>query len=96
MSAENKVIPAQQPTDPVALERWRAEVLKPQQLALEWQVSPDLLQRLRSTGDGPPFFKIGSRVCYQRGQATDWLNAQKFNSTAAYHQVEASKGQGTP
>lgn len=96
MSNENTPVPVK-PVDPIALERWRAEVLKPKQLAAEWQVSVDLLQRMRTTGDTPPFFKIGARVFYQRGTAYDWLEQQKFNSTAAYREVEAAKAQaGSP
>lgn len=87
------------PRDPVALERWRQQLLRTKQLAEEWQVSEDFLQRLRTAGGGPPFRKIGRTVAYMRGDAYDWLETQKFQSTASYREFQeankaAASGEG--
>ncbi len=38
--------------------------------------------KLRVSGDGPPYYKIGSRVFYRWGDILDWLEAQKRTSTS--------------
>lgn len=56
--------------------------------AADWmRLSPSYLNKMRVTGDGPPFFKPGRRVLYRRGDLDRWLDARRFNSTS---QAEAA------
>lgn len=82
----------QPPMDPLVHAQWRLEVLTPAQVAAEWGMSEDWLQRMRTSGDGPPFRKMGRTVKYVRGDMIDWLESQKFKSTAAYRGPDSSEG----
>lgn len=46
------------------------------------------LERLRGTGEGPPFHKCGpgkrARVLYRRSDLMRWLEKFRFQSTAEY------------
>jgi hypothetical protein len=44
--------------------------------------SPRTLEKLRVTGGGPPFRKIGSRVIYHIDDLTAWVEARKRTSTS--------------
>jgi hypothetical protein len=48
------------------------------------------LNKLRSTGGGPEFIKIGSRVLYDIRDLDKWLEDRKRSSTAE-HQVKQEK-----
>ena len=52
------------------------------------RLSPRTLERLRLTGDGPKFHKVGpgkqSRVLYQREELEVWLTSFAFRSTSEY------------
>lgn len=54
------------------------------------RLSPRTLERLRLTGDGPKFHKVGpgkqSRVLYQREELEGWLTNFAFRSTSEYGQ----------
>lgn len=39
------------------------------------------LAKMRLTGGGPPFFKIGSRVRYGYTDLQDWLRKRRYSST---------------
>jgi hypothetical protein len=45
-------------------------------------VSASYLNKLRVTGGGPPFVKIGARVAYDPADLAAWLEAQKRRSTS--------------
>ncbi|ODT87798.1 helix-turn-helix domain-containing protein [Phenylobacterium sp. SCN 70-31] len=45
-------------------------------------VSSSYLNKLRVTGGGPPFVKIGARVAYDPADLSAWLEAQKRTTTA--------------
>ena len=45
-------------------------------------VSASYLNKLRVTGGGPPFVKIGARVAYDPADLADWLSKQKRSSTS--------------
>jgi predicted DNA-binding transcriptional regulator AlpA len=45
-------------------------------------VSPSYLNKLRVTGGGPPYVKIGARVAYDPADLAAWLDAQKRSSTS--------------
>ena len=44
-------------------------------------VSSSYLNKLRVTGGGPPFLKIGARVAYDQADLVTWLEAQKRTMT---------------
>ncbi len=45
-------------------------------------VSASYLNKLRLTGDGPVFMKLGVRVIYDPADLATWLAAQKRRSTS--------------
>ncbi len=45
--------------------------------------SPSKLEKLRVTGGGPKYIKIGRRVYYDPDDLDEWLSAQKRLSTSA-------------
>jgi hypothetical protein len=45
-------------------------------------VSASYLNKLRVTGGGPPFVKIGARVSYDPADLTVWVEKQKRSSTS--------------
>lgn len=57
--------------------------LKPADAADYTCLSAATLARMRVTGGGPPFMKLGHRlVVYARDDLDAWLNARKRRSTA--------------
>ncbi len=53
------------------------------------KISRRTLERMRLTGDGPPFMKIGSgkrsRVLYKQSHITEWLENRIYRSTSEYN-----------
>ncbi len=45
------------------------------------RVSSASLERWRTNGGGPPFIKVGHRVCYDRADLEAWLRAQRREHT---------------
>ena len=45
-------------------------------------VSASYLNRLRVTGEGPPFVKLGTRVTYDPADLAAWIEARKRRSTS--------------
>ena len=45
-------------------------------------LSPRTLDRYRVTGEGPPFFKFGSRVRYLKGDVEAWAQSRRRRSTS--------------
>jgi len=46
-------------------------------------VSVSYLNKLRlSSSSGPPFVKMGARVCYDQSDLSAWIEAQKRRSTS--------------
>ncbi len=62
--------------------------LTTQEAAVLVRLSPRTLERMRLTGDGPKFHKVGpgkqSRVLYQREELEAWLTGFAFHSTSEY------------
>lgn len=56
--------------------------LSPALLAERLGVTEGYLAKLRLTGDGPTYTKIGRRVVYDPHDVQAWLNARKLNSTS--------------
>lgn len=53
-----------------------------EELASRWAVSKSYLNKLRLTGDGPPFVKIGTAVRYDVAVADKWLATKQRTSTS--------------
>lgn len=47
-------------------------------------ISPSFLQKRRVTGDGPIFYKVGSRVYYKKEDIEQFLVGKPHRSTAEY------------
>lgn len=47
-------------------------------------LSVSTLAKLRLTGNGPVFSKLGRRVLYRKCDLDDWTNAHRFKSTSEY------------
>ena len=45
-------------------------------------VSPSYLNKLRVTGGGPTYCKIGTRVAYDPADLAEWLTSQRRRSTS--------------
>lgn len=59
-------------------------LMKPEQLAQEWQISAKTLANQRSKRQGPPFVKIsGGTVRYSRKAVDAWLDELRRNSEYA-------------
>jgi hypothetical protein len=52
--------------------------------------SASLMKKLRRAGEGPAYFKIGSRVWYQVGDVRAWLKSRRVSSMADYQQDGAA------
>lgn len=53
------------------------DLMKVEQLAAEWQVSPKTLANLRSRHQGPPFVRVLGGIRYSRRAVTEWLERQQ-------------------
>jgi predicted DNA-binding transcriptional regulator AlpA len=61
----------------------RDELLSPDQLAAELDVSPRTLPGWRLRGLGPPYVKVGALVRYRRSDVDAWLRAQRVATRSA-------------
>jgi molybdenum cofactor biosynthesis enzyme MoaA len=52
------------------------------------RVSKSYLDKLRLTGAGPTFHKIGSRVFYDIKDVNAWIGDRRFSSTSEYDREE--------
>jgi predicted DNA-binding transcriptional regulator AlpA len=62
-------------------------LLTTRQLADRLSTSTRTLERMRQTGDGPPFVRVSSgarrgRVAYRQSQIEDWLKSRELRSTS--------------
>lgn len=74
-----------QPSDP--LELAEPEWLTPKEAASYLRVSKSHLDKLRSYGGGPRFFRPGKRkVLYRKTDLDAWAASFSFNSTSDYVQ----------
>jgi Helix-turn-helix domain len=54
------------------------------QAAERLSLSTSTLAKLRLSGNGPVFSKLGSRVVYKEEDLRTWVSAKRFHSTAEY------------
>jgi hypothetical protein len=50
-------------------------------------IGKSTFDKMRMTGNGPPFIKVGKKVIYSRPCALAWLNAHTRQSTAPTQEV---------
>lgn len=56
-------------------------------------VSASYLNKLRVTGGGPPFVKIGARVAYDPADLVAWLAGQKRTTTGQAEPADSASGE---
>lgn len=54
-----------------------ADLMKPEQLAAEWQISAKTLANMRSRREGPPYLRVMGSIRYSRRAIAEWLAAQQ-------------------
>ena len=55
------------------------------QKAADWTgLSTSTLAKLRLSGDGPTYAKLGRRVVYRLHDLETWIEAHRFKSTSEY------------
>lgn len=57
-------------------------LLTPKEAAKILKLSTRTLERLRVSGNGPTFSKLGGAVRYEHAQVTEWINACSRSSTS--------------
>lgn len=57
--------------------------LRPSQVEADYGIPTSSLAKLRMTGEGPPFAKVGRRVIYLRADIERWLAIRRRISTSA-------------
>jgi hypothetical protein len=45
------------------------------------RIKPQTARKERIRGDGPPFYKIRTRVLYRRGEVLRWIDQHRVTST---------------
>ena len=58
------------------------ELLRTASAAAVAGLSASTLNKLRCTGGGPAFLKLGRAVRYKRDDLEDWLDSQRIRSTS--------------
>lgn len=58
------------------------KVLRTDGAALHVGLSVSTLEKLRLTGDGPEYIKLGRTVVYSPSDLDDWLHANRRKSTS--------------
>jgi predicted DNA-binding transcriptional regulator AlpA len=58
------------------------DLLNQREVAKRLRLSERTLERLRVTGDGPPFCKLGRRVLYRLADIDTWITTHIINSTS--------------
>jgi predicted DNA-binding transcriptional regulator AlpA len=59
-------------------------LLSAPQAADRLNLSASTLAKLRLSGEGPPFSKLGRRVVYKDEDLQTWVSANRYRSTAEY------------
>lgn len=63
-------------------------VLKAGQVAERLGLSESTLAKMRLSGDGPPYSKLGRRVVYRPEDIEAWIASNRFRSTSEYGQAK--------
>ncbi len=59
-------------------------VLNAEQVAEQLGLSVSTLAKMRLSGDGPVYSKLGRRVVYSPEDLESWIAANRFRSTSEY------------
>lgn len=59
-------------------------VLNTGQVAERLGLSESTLAKMRLSGDGPPYSKLGRRVVYRPEDIDAWIASNRFSSTSEY------------
>jgi predicted DNA-binding transcriptional regulator AlpA len=59
-------------------------LLSPQQVAERYGPSVSTLAKMRLTGAGPVFVKLGRRIAYRIEDVESWVLSNRFRSTSEY------------
>jgi predicted DNA-binding transcriptional regulator AlpA len=59
-------------------------VLNASQVAEKLGLSTSTLAKMRLSGDGPPYAKLGRRVVYRPDDIDAWIASNRFRSTSEY------------
>lgn len=62
----------------------QSQTLNTHEAAAYVGLSYSTLTKLRLTGGGPPFIKLGARVVYRISDLDAWLESRKQTSTSEY------------
>ncbi len=57
------------------------ELWTPQEFAAFAKITTDQASKLRLSGEGPPFIKLGRLVRYFPGQVSEWMKANAQQTT---------------
>lgn len=68
----------------------QATLLSPKQVEERYGPSTSTLAKMRLTGAGPVFVKLGRRIAYRVEDLEAWVLANRFRSTSEY--VSAAEG----
>ncbi|HVR07530.1 MAG TPA: helix-turn-helix domain-containing protein [Thermoanaerobaculia bacterium] len=71
-------------------------LLNTQQAAARCNLSPRTLEKLRVTGGGPPFVRLGGSVRYQVDDLEAWIAAGRRLSTSDTPATSAGSPAGRP
>jgi len=69
-------------------------LLSPQQVAERYGPSVSTLAKMRLTGTGPVFVKLGRRIAYRLDDLESWVLSNRFRSTSEYDAAEEGGGCG--
>ena len=56
------------------------DLMKPEQLAAEWQVSTKTLANKRASGGGPPYVRVLGGIRYSRRAVSEWLAERQVSA----------------
>lgn len=59
-------------------------VLNANQVAKRLGLSESTLAKMRLSGEGPPYAKLGRRVVYRPSDIDAWVTSNRYSSTAEY------------
>jgi excisionase family DNA binding protein len=76
-----------------AMERTRSipRPLTTREAAQRLGVAKGFLEKLRMTGGGPPFLKIGHKVVYERAALEAWVGARRTDRTPAVNRGQRKR-----
>lgn len=67
--------------------------LTTKQAAAHLRLKPSTLDHWRSTGGGPVFHKLGSRIYYTRADLQAWIESRRRRTTAEHKAKRSSEAQ---